>query len=134
MMMTSHMERLSVLLIVLGLVSGCAKPPVETGTLHGQVSIGPLVPVVRAGEPEPTAAPEVYAARQVVIYEADGQEEVIRVEIDATGTYSVTLPVGTYVVDINRAGIDSANGLPRQIELRAGEDVLLDIEIDTGIR
>ena len=132
--MRNHVGRLSVLLIVFSLVSGCAKQPVETGTLHGQVSIGPLVPVVREGEPEPTAAPEVYAARKVVIYEADGGEEVIQVEIDANGTYSVTLPIGTYVVDINRAGIDSASGLPRQIELRAGESVLLDIEVDTGIR
>ena len=126
--------RCAVLLIVLSVVPGCAKAPVETGMLHGQVSIGPLVPVVREGEPDPTVAPDVYSARQVVIYEADGQEEVFRVEITATGTYSVTLPVGTYVVDINRAGIDSANGLPRQVELRAGESVQLDIEIDTGIR
>ena len=125
---------LSVLLVVLLVLSGCTIQPVETGTLYGQVSIGPLVPVVREGEPEPTAAPEVYAARKVVIYESDGREELVRVEIDATGAYNVTLPVGTYVVDINRAGTDSANGLPRQIELRAGESVLLDIEIDTGIR
>ena len=132
--MTSSARRISLFLFALAVVAACATKPVETGILHGQVSIGPLVPVVREGEPEPTAAPEVYAARQIVIYKADGRTEVTRIAIDPNGAYSVTLPVGTYVVDINRAGIDSANGLPRPIELRAGESLELDIEIDTGIR
>ncbi len=125
---------LFVLWMVLVAVSSCARQPAEWATLRGQVSIGPLVPVVREGEPEPTAAPEVYAARQIVVYKVDGQTEMIRAEIDSTGAYNVTLPVGSYVVDINRIGIDSAAGLPVQIELRAGEVLTLDIEIDTGIR
>ncbi len=133
--MTPRISRLSILLVVLvTTIYGCARQPGETATIMGQVSIGPLVPVMREGEPEPTAAPEVYAARQIVIYRADGRVEVARVGIGPTGKYSVTLPVGAYVVDINRAGIDSADGLPRQIELHAGETIRVDVEIDTGIR
>ena len=43
------------------------------------------------------------------------------------------LPVGTYVVDINRLGIDSAEGLPMQIEIIADQVMRLDVDIDTGI-
>ena len=98
------------------------------------MTIGPLVPVVREGEPEPTPAPEVYAIRQMVIFAADGQTEVTRVQIDAQGNYRVELPVGTYVVDINHAGIDMAKELPKTVEIAAGETTRLDVEIDTGIR
>lgn len=133
--MTTTQTRFSIVLSVFVLaICGCARQPIETATLVGQVSIGPLMPVLREGEPEPTAAPEVYAARQVVIYKADGRVEVARAEIDATGFYSLTLPIGSYVVDINHAGIDSADGLPRSIELHPGDVLELNIEIDTGIR
>jgi hypothetical protein len=116
------------------LLACCAPPPKETGILQGHVTIGPLVPVVREGEPEPTPAPEVYASRQIVIYAADGQTEVTRVQIDGQGNYQVGLPVGTYVVDINRAGIDRGIGLPATVQIEANEVTRLDVDIDTGIR
>jgi len=104
------------------------------GTLEGHVTIGPLVPVVREGEPEPTPAPEVYAGRQIVIYAQDGRTEITRVQIDAKGNYRVTLPVGTYVVDINHVGIDHGIDLPKTVEIVSGQVTRLDVEIDTGIR
>jgi len=103
-------------------------------TLEGHVTIGPLVPVVREGEPEPTAAPEVYASRQIVIYAQDGRTEIARVQIDANGNYRVTLPVGTYVVDINHVGIDWGIDLPKTVEIVSQQVTRLDVEIDTGIR
>jgi hypothetical protein len=90
--------------------------------------------VVEAGVPEPTPAPEVYAERKIVIYAEDGQPEVARVDIDDSGHYRVTLPVGVYVVDINHLGIDLAKGLPQQVEIKSQQTTRLDVDIDTGIR
>jgi hypothetical protein len=55
-------------------------------------------------------------------------------QIDGTGNFHAELPVGDYVVDINRAGMDSAANLPVAVEIVAGSPVRLDIDIDTGIR
>jgi len=123
-----------VLVALTFVIISCAPGPQETGTLEGHVTIGPLVPVVREGEPEPTPAPEVYASRQIVIYAQDGRTEITRVQIDAKGNYRVTLPVGTYVVDINRIGIDRGIDLPKTVEIVSGQVTRLDVEIDTGIR
>ena len=116
------------------LLACCTPPPEETGVLQGHVTIGPLVPVVQEGVPEPTPAPEVYASRQIVVYASDGQTEVARVQIDGKGDYRVELPVGTYVVDVNHAGIDMAKDLPKTVEIESGQTTRLDVDIDTGIR
>ena len=127
------MRRFVVLSLML-LLAPCAPPPRETGVLQGHVIIGPLVPVVREGEPEPTPAPEVYATRQMVIYAEDGRTEVTRVQIDAQGNYRVTLPMGAYVVDVNHVGIDVAKELPKTVEIAGGETTRLDMEVDTRLR
>lgn len=114
--------------------AACTSEPEATGTLTGHVSIGPLVPVVREGVPEPTPAPEVFAGRQIVVFSGDGRREIVRVSIDGQGNYRVDLPVGRYQVDINHAGIDSAAGLPAEVEIHAGKITRIDVDIDTGIR
>ena len=131
--MQKHLLPLT-LLILLVLFTACNLGPQETGVLTGQVTIGPLVPVQREGEPAPTPAPEVYAAREIVIYKKNGKTEVTRLEIGPDGIYQGELPVGTYVIDINRLGIDSAAGLPQEVTITAGDVVRLDVDIDTGIR
>ena len=130
------LKQILIFLIVGGSLAACTATPqnLATGTLRGHVTIGPLVPVLREGEPEPTPAPEVYAARQIVIYESDGKSVVARVEINPQGNYEASLPVGVYIVDINRIGIDSASGLPQEVEIKEGEITILDVDIDTGIR
>ena len=123
------------LLVILVVLTAACTPTVQgTGTLKGHVTLGPLVPVVREGEPEPTPAPEVYAARQIVVYAEDGRTEIERAQIDPDGNYRVALPPGNYVVDINRTGIDHADGLPKRIEILSGGMTHLDVDIDTGIR
>ena len=121
-------------LTILILLSACCLGQQEYGILEGQVTIGPLVPVVREGEPEPTPMPEVYVAREIVVYNKNGKREVIRLKIDSSGWYSGKLPVGFYWIDINRIGIDSVAELPIQIVIRANIITRLDIDIDTGIR
>jgi hypothetical protein len=127
------MELLRIILIGF-LIAGCAPLPQTTGTLRGHVTIGPLVPVLQEGEPDPTPAPEVYAARQIVIYKTNGKTEVARANIDAQGNYEIELPVGTYVVDINRIGVDHAKGFPTEVDILADQVTILDVDIDTGIR
>lgn len=125
------------LLNIIALLAACASPlptPQSTGMLQGHVTIGPLVPVQREDVPDPTPAPEVYAARQIVIFSADGQTEIARAEINSQGNYSIELPSGEYLVDINQLGIDSADGLPTIITIISDGITLLDIDIDTGIR
>lgn len=112
----------------------CSAGERQTGTLEGHVSIGPLVPVVRQGEAEPTPRPEVYAGRQIVVFSSDGRREIARVDIDGQGNYQVKLPAGQYLVDINHAGIDSAAGMPAEVEIFPGQTTRLDVDIDTGIR
>jgi len=122
-------------LLLLGVfLAACTAALQETGTLRGHVTIGPLVPVLREGEPEPTPDPEVYAARQIVIYKTNGKTEVARAEINAQGNYEISLPVGTYIVDINRIGIDHAAVLPDEVVIQASQVTILNVDIDTGIR
>ena len=123
-------------LLTLGVSSlfACTQSPNEFGIIEGHITIGPLVPVIREGEVEPTPAPEVYAAREVVVFKEDGKTEFARLKIDASGNYRAELPVGTYVVDINHIGIDMAADLPKEIEITNQGVTRLDIDIDTGIR
>jgi len=132
--MAKSIIRLSIIISLLISFSSCSFGPVEYGILEGQVNIGPLQPAMQIGEEAPTPAPEVYSAREIVVYKKNGVTEFTRLEIGPTGWYQGELPVGTYVIDINRIGIDSADNLPRKIEIRAEVTTRLDIEIDTGIR
>jgi hypothetical protein len=121
--------------ILIAVLSACSPAaPQETGTLEGHVTIGPLSPVVQAGASEPTPAPEVYAARQIVILSEDGEKELARVQISADGIYRIELAPGAYQVDIARTGIDFSKDLPARVEIRSDETTRLDVDIDTGIR
>ena len=131
---TSKLKSHLLPVLLLLTLSACSFGSQETGILEGQVTIGPLVPVIREGEAEPTPAPEVYAAREIVIYKQNGKTEYTRLQIDSSGWYRGELPVGIYVVNINHLGIDSAAGLPKEITITAGAVTRLDIDIDTGIR
>ncbi len=124
----------TLILVLLISCTACSFGPKEYGVLEGQVTIGPLVPAIQAGEPDPTTAPEVYAAREIVVYKKNGVTEFTRLEIDPTGFYQAELPVGTYVIDINRIGIDHADNLPLEITINPDQIIVLDINIDTGIR
>ena len=127
-------NRTQLFTLLLLALSACSPVPRETGYLEGQVAIGPLEPAMRVGEKPPTPAPEVYAAREIVVFRKNGKTEYTRFEIDSSGWYRGELPVGTYIVDINHLGIDTAEGLPQEVTITAGAVIRLDIDIDTGIR
>lgn len=121
-------------MVSFGATACTTETPAGEGILQGDVTIGPLVPVLREGEDPPTPSPEVFAERKVLIYDADGEKLIQEVDIHAPGHYEVTLPTGVYTVDINRLGIDSAEGLPIAVTIEPDRTLELHIDIDTGIR
>jgi len=120
------------------LVISCQPGGPETVLLQGAVTIGPISPVEIAGE-NPTVPPEVFSSRYLIIYDESGKKlvrEVYFTQIDqgTTGYYTAQIAPGTYVVDINHAGMDRAANLPQKITVAADETVTIDVHIDTGIR
>jgi len=127
------MRRLLLLACVI-LVAACSSAGQETGSLTGHVTIGPLQPVQRQGEPEPTPGPEVYAAWKIVIYTLDMRQEVARVSIDDEGNYTIELRPGTYTVTAEQATGRGLSQATHTVGITAGQTTQQDIDIDTGIR
>jgi uncharacterized protein (DUF2141 family) len=128
------MRRLLLLACITLVVAACACAAQERGTLTGHVTIGPLQPVQREGEPAPTPSPEVYAAWKIMVYTLDMRKEVARAAIDDEGRYAVELHPGTYTVMAEQA---TGGGFAQQthtVGIAAGQTTQQDIDIDTGIR
>jgi hypothetical protein len=136
-----NMLKLSLLCIcIAGSLSflSCQPGGPETVLLQGAVTIGPISPVEKPGENPPVPA-EVFDSRYLIIYDESGENlvrEVYFTQIDqgATGYYTAQIAPGTYVVDINHLGMDTAENLPVTITVSADETVTIDVNIDTGIR
>jgi hypothetical protein len=133
------LNRLLIITILFGgvLLVSCQPTSSPTGLLQGGVTIGPLTPVQQVGVC-PTAAPEVFSSRNVIVSDTSGKNQ-IQVSIrqigqTAQGYYSVQLPAGTYTVDMARTGVGGVSNLPQKITIKAGETVTIDLNIDTGIR
>lgn len=127
-----------VLLVCSVLFASCCPGGPETVLLQGAVTIGPISPVERPGESTPVP-PEVFSSRYLVIYDESGEKLVrevyfTQIGTGATGYYTAQVAPGTYVVDINRLGINTADNLPMKITVSADETVTIDVDIDTGIR
>jgi hypothetical protein len=71
------------------------------------------------GTPRPTP-PGVYSARKVMVYDWDRIKLIRQVDLSDSGHYRVDLKPGTYVIDINHAGIDRSSEVPKQIRIEAG--------------
>ena len=127
------MRRL-LLLACIVLLAACSSAGRETGTLTGHVTIGPLQPVQREGEPAPTPGPEVYAAWEIVVRTLDTRKEVARAAIDDEGTYAVELQAGTYTVTAEQTVGRGLSQSTHTVGITAGQTTQQDIDIDTGIR
>ncbi len=123
---------LLVLIVASLVLSSCVASASQSGVLEGKVTIGPLQPVERSGMTPPTP-PEVYQARKILVYDEDGRL-LHTVDIDNTGSYRVELGLGSYTVDINHVGLDRSSDVPKEVEIKSGQTVKLDIAIDTGLR
>jgi hypothetical protein len=125
-------------IIILGLfITGCYGT-VEKGLLQGKVLIGPIMPVEQPGQ-EITIRCDVYDLRKIMIYDMSGEKLIQQVDINCDeeeqiARYRLELEPGIYIVDINHIGIDYSDDVPKQVEIKSGITLKLDIEIDTGIR
>ena len=108
---------------------------VETGTLVGHMTLGPVCPVEREGEVcTPTEA--MYAARAISVYTQDNKTLVTTLVPDSEGTFTAKLREGSYYLELAdpRSGIGGATGLPRTLAIEAGKTTRIDVSVDTGIR
>ncbi|MBI2916385.1 MAG: hypothetical protein HYY01_00170 [Chloroflexi bacterium] len=106
-----------------------APPPPGQGNIYGQVRIGPLCPV----EPCPNPTPDVYSSRALVL---QGEaSEPIYVKLNPDGSFKALVKGGAYTVSLTDCTFLGCRGtLPKKVSVVANEAVLLEIDIDTGIR
>ena len=137
-----------IVMISVILISGCIQNDIissqESGILQGKVTIGPLCPVEPCNlTPEQVA--KVYEARKVIIYEQDTKIKIAEINLNQNGEYLFSLKPGSYIVDVtdaegNELPLDLSkrprlgNAIPKEVELKAGDKVVVDFDIDTGIR
>ena len=124
-------------LLVLAVFASCDdKKTNGSGFLKGTISIGPLCPVERI-PPDPACSPtaETYKAYQVDVYSSDGVNKVAELNPSLDGSFLTGLPAGNYKINLEK-GILSIGGsnLPLEITIESNDTILINIEIDTGIR
>lgn len=116
--------------------SACDSSPNEpgrSGTLTGQVEIGPICPVEIEGQPCPVPS-EMYAAVKVRVF--DQEEEIVgHVGLDTNGRYIIDLPPGRYLVELDH-DLGIPPGDPGTVFVRIMSDEITEqnFSIDTGIR
>ncbi len=120
------------LIVAVILIAGCSQPQ-QKGTLYGKVTIGPLCPVEPCNVP-PEQVAQAYFARRLLVYDESKTKVIQEIKLGNDGSYSAKLNPGTYVVDINRLGIDRSAEVPKEITIEAGKSIELNVDIDTGIR
>ncbi|HLF54989.1 MAG TPA: hypothetical protein VI612_04675 [Candidatus Nanoarchaeia archaeon] len=126
------MKKTSITLLLL-LMLACQVQPQVKGVLEGTLSVGPICPVERI-PPDPSCQPtaETFQAWPIAVFE--GKHKVTNVVVKSDGTFSVELPPGTYVVDLEKQQHFGKGTLPATVVVKSGETISINIDIDTGIR
>lgn len=100
------------------------------GILVGTVTKGPLRPVEAPGQPSEAPA----AGVKILIKSPDGRE-VKSTVTDEHGRYSLSLPPGTYRIEMpSLPKLQFTKDLPVTVTIKEGEEIRINIRIDTGIR
>ena len=116
----------------------------SNGVVQGKVTIGPLCPVEPCKLP-PEQIAKIYQARKVIVYEQPAKIKAAEMNLNPNGEYSFSLKQGQYIIDItdalgNELPLDVSqrprlgSAIPKEVRLKAGEKVVVDFDIDTGIR
>ncbi len=115
------------ILLLVGACSPLNPTPVDSG-IQGQVSIGPLCPVVQEGM---DCADKPYQASFTVL--TSKGKEVTRFQSDANGIFEIALSPGDYILRP-----ESPNVMPYAAEqpftVLAGQFTQLIVSYDSGIR
>lgn len=113
--------------LLLGACASLKPTPVDSG-LSGQVSIGPLCPVVQVGVDCPD---KPYQASFTVL--TTDRKEITHFRSDANGIFEIALPPGDYILRP-----ESPNSLPfapeQLFSVVAGQFTRLIVIYDSGIR
>lgn len=108
----------------------------ETGFLEGTISIGPICPV-ETDPPDPGCLPtaETYKAYPVTIWTSNGGRKIAQINPALDGSYKTELVYGNYLVKLENGqkGPGSSN-LPVEVSIIPQGEIVLNINIDTGIR
>ncbi len=104
---------------------------VQTGKLRGHIVAGPTCPVQRVDSPCP---PRPVVGRAIYVKDQQTGNLLQTLTSDVNGYFGVDLKPGTYIVEVAKVGIESDRSGPHKITLVAGQTVVLEIEIDTGMR
>ena len=138
------MRRVELILLAVLLGSVCASlscassvsaqtPPnanAATGSLQGKVTMGPTMPVERAGGP-PAIAP--VAGARVNVTDTNGVP-IASTVTGSDGAYSIAIAPGDYLVTVTPPRRMLRRFVPRQVTVASGAPTMLDITLDTGIR
>ena len=106
----------------------------ETGTLSGKISIGPICPV-ESIPPNPACLPTqaTYDNWPVYVWSMDKKEKIALLQPLLNGIYTLKLPVGNYIIDLDKQHIFGKN-VPTTLSIKSNETTVFDVNIDTGIR
>lgn len=124
--------RIKILLVSLILVTGCSPFPVPAPTdsgIEGNVTIGPMCPVVQVNDPCPD---KPYQATLTVLT-TSGRRKVVQFETDANGYFRVPLAPGEYILHPESPGV-----MPYAAEIpftvAESRFARVDVVYDSGIR
>ncbi len=125
-----------ILAVYLVFLTGCAASTTteRPAVLEGKITIGPLMPVVREGDPVPTVPADLYRGRKVQLFDPDGTTLVQDIPVNDDGSYRAEVAPGTYIVSVSLSGIEYSKDVPTIVRLAPRQAVRVNIDIDTGIR
>jgi hypothetical protein len=106
------------------------KAAAMTAILRGKVTMGPTMPVERAGGP-PAIAPVAGASVNVT---STGGDPIASATTGADGAYHIPLAPGDYLVTVTPPRRMLRGFVPRQVTVAPGPAIVLDLNLDTGIR
>lgn len=139
----------TVFLTVLGCENNTVDPN-RTGTVEGQVVIGPLCGNVTAESDNSNPCgfsddllDDIYSKYKVEISSASSGKLVSKpVILDRTGLFSFEVPVGSYNVEVIRpegsttptSPMNNINDVKKTVSVTEGETVKLILQVNTGIK
>jgi len=120
-------------LLIVACGSSGAPPPAPPGTgLSITAVAGPTCPVERI-PPDPACAPRPVAGATIIVLDAQGAT-VTTVVTDATGTATVAIPAGAYVVQARPVVGLMGTAEAQPVTVVAGALSPVALAYDTGIR
>ncbi|MBX3117844.1 MAG: hypothetical protein KF784_02180 [Fimbriimonadaceae bacterium] len=120
--------------MLLGILIAASAGFADPGDIAGQVSIGPLTPVQKVGEPEPPIPPELLKACKVIVTSSDGKTVVAKIALKHKGFFRSKLAPGEYLAHAELANAPNRMNDPVKVVIKAGETTRIELHADTGIR